>query len=95
VLALTARGLVARKVGDLAAARALYQRRSRVVQEAVMSATRLPGACRDWPGWQFWEGNEDEAGGLFSESLTTLEELGDATSGWEPLRARPARLSTW
>ena len=76
-LALTGRGLVARKLGDLAAARALYQEALASGPGAGHVGYAVPGALQGLAWLAFWEGNEDEAAGLFSESLTTLEELGD------------------
>lgn len=77
-IALTARGLVARKLGDLAAARALY---SEVVSPqspgSGYTGYAVPGALQGL-GWiAFWEGNEEEAGRLFADSLAQFEELGD------------------
>jgi DNA-binding CsgD family transcriptional regulator len=77
VLALTGRGLVARKLGDLAAARALYQEALAGGPGGGHVGYAVPGALQGLAWLAFWEGNEDEAAGLFSESLTTLEELGD------------------
>ena len=77
-LALTARGLVARNLGDLRAARALYQD---VVSAA--SPTRgyagyaVPGALQGLAWLAFWEGREEEAEAIFAESLSQFEELGD------------------
>jgi predicted ATPase/DNA-binding CsgD family transcriptional regulator len=77
-LALTARGLVARKLGDFHAARELYQE--------VVSATRprngytgyaVPGALQGLGWLALWEGNEEEAGTRFAQSLSQFEELGD------------------
>jgi len=77
-LTLTARALVARKTGDLRTARGLYQE--------VLTAGgpgggyagyAVPGALQGL-GWvAFLEGNGDEAGTLFADSLTRFEELGD------------------
>jgi DNA-binding CsgD family transcriptional regulator len=77
VLALTGRGLVARKLGDLAAARALYHEALAGGPGGGHVGYAVPGALQGLGWLAFWEGNEDEAGGLFSESLTTFEELGD------------------
>src|SRR4051812_13486325 len=76
-LALTGRGLVARKVGDLAAARALYREALAGGPAGGHVGYAVPGALQGLGWLAFWEGNEDEARGFFSESLTTLEELGD------------------
>jgi DNA-binding CsgD family transcriptional regulator len=77
-IALTARGLVARKLGDLAAARAFYQE---VVSPQSPSAGyagyAVPGALQGLGWLAFWEGNEEEADRLFADSLTQFEELGD------------------
>jgi predicted ATPase/DNA-binding CsgD family transcriptional regulator len=77
-VALTARGLVARKLGDLAAARALY---GEVVGAQSPSSGyagyAVPGALQGL-GWiAFWEGNEEEADRLFADSLRQFEDLGD------------------
>jgi predicted ATPase/DNA-binding CsgD family transcriptional regulator len=77
-IALTARGLVARKLGDLAAARAFYQE---VVSTPSPSSNyagyAVPGALQGLGWLAFWEGNEEEANVLFADSLTQFEELGD------------------
>src|SRR3954469_24971005 len=52
VLALTGRGLVARQVGDLAAARALYHEALAAGPGGGHVGYAVPGACRDWPGWR-------------------------------------------
>jgi predicted ATPase/DNA-binding CsgD family transcriptional regulator len=77
-LALTGRALVARKLGDLGAARALYH-------EVLVAGGSgggyagyaVPGALQGLGWLAFWERDEDEAGRLFADSLTTFEELGD------------------
>lgn len=77
-LALTARGLVARKLGDVAAARALYREVvSAVSPDAGYAGYAIPGALQGLGWLAFWEGNEEEAGRLFADSLTQFEELGD------------------
>jgi predicted ATPase/DNA-binding CsgD family transcriptional regulator len=77
-LALTARGLVARKLGDLAAARALYREVvSAVSPSAGYAGYAVPGAVQGLGWLAFWEGNEEEAARLFADSLTQFEELGD------------------
>jgi predicted ATPase len=77
-IALTARGLVARKLGDLVAARAFYEE---VVSPPSPSSSyagyAVPGALQGLGWLAFWEGNEEEANRLFADSLTQFEELGD------------------
>jgi ATP/maltotriose-dependent transcriptional regulator MalT len=77
-IALTARGLVARKLGDLAGARALYHD---VVSPQSPSSGyagyAVPGALQGLGWLAFWEGDEAEANRLFADSLTQFEELGD------------------
>ena len=77
VLALTGRGLVARKVGDLSAARALYHEALAGGPEGGHAGYAVPSALQGVAWLAFWEGDEDEAARLFAESLTTFEELGD------------------
>jgi predicted ATPase/DNA-binding CsgD family transcriptional regulator len=77
-LALTARALVARKVGDLGAARALYHEvLATGAPSGGYAGYAVPGALQGLGWLAFWEGNEDDARRLFGDSLTTFEELGD------------------
>jgi predicted ATPase/DNA-binding CsgD family transcriptional regulator len=77
-LSLTARGLVARKLGDLAAARAFYHEVvSAESPSAGYAGYAVPGALQGLGWLAFWEGNEEEAGRLFADSLAQFEELGD------------------
>jgi predicted ATPase/DNA-binding CsgD family transcriptional regulator len=77
-LALTARGLVARNLGDLPAARALYQEVVSAASPASGYAGFAVPAALQGLGWlAFWEGHEEEAEAIFAESLTQFEELGD------------------
>lgn len=77
-LALTARGLVARNLGDIPAARALYQEVvSARSPTSGYAGYAVPGALQGLGWLAFWEGNEEEAAALFAESLTQFEELGD------------------
>ena len=73
-LALTARGLVARKLGDLVTARALYRE---VVSSPAYVGYAVPGALQGLGWLAFWEGDEKKADRLFADSLTQFEELGD------------------
>jgi predicted ATPase/DNA-binding CsgD family transcriptional regulator len=77
-IALTARGLVARKLGDLAGARAFYQEVvSPQSPSPAYAGYAVPGALQGLGWLAFWEGDEEEADRLFADSLTQFEELGD------------------
>jgi ATP/maltotriose-dependent transcriptional regulator MalT len=76
-LALTARALVARKVGDLRVARALYHEVLARGPRGGYVGYAVPGALQGLGWLAFWEGDDDEARRLFADSLTTFERLGD------------------
>jgi predicted ATPase/DNA-binding CsgD family transcriptional regulator len=77
-LALTARGLAARKLGDLADARAFYNEVvSPMSPSSGYAGYAVPGALQGLGWLAFWEGNDQEANRLFAESLAQFEELGD------------------
>ena len=77
-LALTARGLAARKLGDLADARAFYNEVvSPMSPNSGYAGYAVPGALQGLAWLAFWEGDDQEADRLFAESLAQFEELGD------------------
>jgi DNA-binding CsgD family transcriptional regulator len=77
-LALTASGLLARKLGDFQAARELYQEvLSAGSPISGYAGYAVPGALQGLGWLAFWEGDEEKADALFAESLSQFEGLGD------------------